>query len=235
MKSVYKRVLLKVSGEALAGKGNMGINDQILDVVAEKIKKLREMGTQIAIVCGGGNFWRGAKNPKFDRSDADHMGMLATIMNALAIADKLKQIGVPAVAMSAIQMDEICEFFVKKNAVEHLENGKVVICAGGTGNPFFTTDTGAALRAAELSCDVILLAKSIDAVYDKDPATNNDAKKFDRISMAEVMEKNLKVMDITATAFCFENKIPIKVFGLDDPENIIRVASGEAIGTDVYL
>ena len=236
MKSVYKRVLVKVSGEALAGKGNMGINEDILTATCEKIRVLvKDLGVQVAIVVGGGNFWRGAKNPAFDRTDADHMGMLATVMNAIAIADKLKQLEVAAVPMSSLQMDEVCEFYVKKNAVKHLENGEVVILGGGTGNPFFTTDTGAALRAAELSCEVILLGKSIDAVYDKDPGKNPDAKRIDRISMSEVMAKDLKVMDITATAFCFDNKIPIKVFGIADGDNLIRVCCGEKLGTDVYV
>ncbi len=234
MKSVYKRVLIKVSGEALAGKDRTGIDDGVLEEIGKRIKVLREeMGIEVAIVVGGGNFWRGAKNPEFDRTDADHMGMLATVMNALALADKLRDLGMKPFPMAAIQMDRICEFYVKSKADAHLKEGGVVILACGTGSPFFTTDTGAALRAAELKCDVILLAKNVDAVYDKDPAIYPDAKRYEKIAMSDVLAGGLKVMDLTATAFCLDNKIPVKVFGVSDPENIVRVCRGEKTGTDV--
>ncbi|MBR5059870.1 MAG: UMP kinase [Clostridia bacterium] len=235
MKSIYKRVLIKISGEAMAGDQKQGINEDVITKLCLALKKaVEETGVEIAIVVGGGNFWRGAKNPAFDRSDADHMGMLATVMNAIALKDKLRQLGVPAVAMSAIEMNAICELYVRAKADEYLRSGKIVILGCGTGSPFFTTDTGAALRAAQLSCDAILLAKNIDGVYDSDPAMNPGARKYDRISMSDVLAQNLKVMDLTATAFCLEHDMPLSVFEIRDPENVLRVLSGEKIGTEVY-
>ncbi|MBP1587686.1 MAG: UMP kinase [Clostridia bacterium] len=235
MNSIYKRVLIKISGEAMAGEQKHGIDEDVLTKLCLALKKaVTEAGVQIAIVVGGGNFWRGAKNPAFDRSDADHMGMLATVMNAIALKDKLRQMGVPAVAMSAIEMNAICELYVRAKADEYLSSGKIVILGCGTGSPFFTTDTGAALRAAQLSCDAILLAKNIDGVYDSDPAGNPNAKKFDRISMSDVLARNLKVMDLTATAFCLEHNMPLSVFEIKDPGNVLRVLKGEKIGTEVY-
>ena len=235
MEKKYNRVMIKLSGEALAGSGKTGIDEAFLDKLASVIKTLTvDMGVQVAMVIGGGNFWRGAKNPGFDRTDADHIGMLATVMNCMAFADKLLQNGVPACAMSALQMDQVCEFYVKAKADAMLNAGKVVLLGCGTGRPYFTTDTGAVLRAAELKCDVILLAKNIDAVYDADPAKVPTAKRYDRVSLAEVLEKQLKVMDLTATAFAIENKLPIKVFGVSEPENIIKCCCGENPGTEVY-
>ncbi len=235
MEKKYKRIMIKLSGEALSGSGKTGIDEAFLDKLASVIKTVAvDMGVEVAMVLGGGNFWRGAKNPGFDRTDADHIGMLATVMNCMAFADKLRQNGVPACAMSALQMDQVCEFYVKAKADSMLKSGKVVLLGCGTGRPYFTTDTGAVLRAAELKCDVILLAKNIDAVYDADPAKVPDAKRYDRISLNEVLDKQLKVMDLTATAFCIENKLPIKVFGVSDPENIIRCVKGENPGTEVY-
>lgn len=235
MNSIYKRVLIKISGEAMAGDQKHGVNEEVLTGLCEALKKaVGETGVQIAVVVGGGNFWRGAKNPAFDRSDADHMGMLATVMNAIALKDKLRQLGVPAVVMSAIEMNAICELYVRAKADEYLNAGKIVILGCGTGSPFFTTDTGAALRAAQLSCDAILLAKNIDGVYDSDPARNPGARKYDRISMSDVLAQNLKVMDLTATAFCLEHGIPLSVFAIKDPQNVIRVLKGEKIGTEVY-
>ena len=235
MDKKFKRIMIKVSGEALAGgKGKTGLNEAILDELAGVIKTVAvDMGIEVAIVVGGGNFWRGAKNPGFDRTDADHIGMLATVMNCLAIADKLRQNGVPACAMSALQMDQVCEFYVKSKADAMLKQGKVVLLGCGTGRPFFTTDT--VLRAAELGCDTILLAKNVNGVYDSDPETNPNAIKFDRISFDEVIERKLKVMDLTATALCMENKIPMLIFDVKTPGDIIRCCKGENPGTEVYL
>ena len=235
MEKMYNRVMIKLSGEALAGGGKHGIDEAFLDKLAKVIKTVSvDMGIEVAMVIGGGNFWRGAKNPGFDRTDADHIGMLATVMNCMAFADKLRQNGVPACAMSALQMDQVCEFYVKSKADAMLKEGKVVLLGCGTGRPYFTTDTGTVLRAAELKCDVILLAKNIDAVYDDDPGKNPSAKRYDRVSLTEVLDKQLKVMDLTATAFALENKQKIKVFGVSDPENIIRCCKGENPGTEVY-
>lgn len=236
MKSIYKRVLIKVSGEALAGVAKHGIDEDVCEVICQNIKKLvKDLGVQVAIVVGGGNFWRGAKNPNFDRTSSDHMGMLATVMNGLALADKFADIGQDAVVFSALQMDSVTPFYTRDKAVQAMNEGKVAILTGGTGRPYFTTDTGAALRAAEIEADVILLAKNIDAVYDSDPAVNPNAKKFDKIAMADVLAQNLGVMDLTATAFCFANKIPVRVFGVKQPENIVKACCGDEIGTIVTV
>lgn len=235
MGNKYNRIMIKLSGEALAGSGKTGIDEEFLDRLAAVIRTVAvDMGVEVAMVIGGGNFWRGAKNPGFDRTDADHIGMLATVMNCMAFADKLRQNGVPACAMSALQMDQVCEFYVKAKADALLREGKVVLLGCGTGRPYFTTDTGAVLRAAELKCDVVLLAKNIDAVYDADPAKDPNAKRYDRVSLEEVLDKQLKVMDLTATAFCIENKLPVQVFGVSKPENIIKCCLGENPGTEVY-
>ena len=235
MGNKYNRIMIKLSGEALAGSGKTGIDEEFLVRLAAVIRTVAvDMGVEVAMVIGGGNFWRGAKNPGFDRTDADHIGMLATVMNCMAFADKLRQNGVPACAMSALQMDQVCEFYVKAKADALLREGKVVLLGCGTGRPYFTTDTGAVLRAAELKCDVVLLAKNIDAVYDADPAKDPNAKRYDRVSLEEVLDKQLKVMDLTATAFCIENKLPVQVFGVSKPENIIKCCLGENPGTEVY-
>lgn len=235
MDSIYKRVLIKVSGEAMAGDAKTGIDEETCERICTSIKKCVEMGTEVAIVVGGGNFWRGAKNPTFDRTSSDHMGMLATVMNGLALQDKFSDVGQEAVVFSALQMDQVTPFYTKNAALKAMKKGKVAILTGGTGRPYFTTDTGAALRAAELQCDVILLAKNIDAVYDKDPGKNPDAKRLDFISMKEVLDMNLGVMDLTATAFCYTNKIPIQVFGVKQPENIVKALCGEHVGTMVTI
>ncbi len=232
-KPIYERVLIKISGEAMAGDNKFGINDATVNQVCSNIKKLTDMGVAVGIVVGGGNFWRGRQGSNMDRTRADHMGMLATVINALGLADALEQLGVPVRVQTAIEMKQIAEPYIRNRATRHLEKGRVVIFGCGTGNPFFTTDTTAALRAVEIDADVILLAKNVDAVYDSDPATNPDAKKFTEISYKEVLSRNLKVMDSTATALCQDNDMKIHVFGIKDPENLVRAVCGEKIGTIV--
>ena len=234
MKSVYKRVLIKVSGEALAGKDKTGIDDDVLEAIGRRIKVLREdMGVEVAIVVGGGNFWRGAKNPEFDRTDADHMGMLATAINALGVCDALEQLGVPVRVQTAISMPQVAEPYIRNKAIRHMEKGRVVIFGCGTGNPFFSTDSAASLRAAEIEADIIFKATMVDGVYDSDPKTNPDAKKYDTISHQEVLSKGLNVMDSTAAAMCRDNNIPILVFSIEDPDNIYKAVCGENVGTVV--
>lgn len=233
MKPIYKRILLKVSGEALSGGKGTGLDGATIDGVAKIIKECTEMGVEVAIVVGGGNFWRGRTSTDMNRTRADHIGMLATVMNALALQSGLEAAGVVTRVQTAIEMRQIAEPYIRNKAMVHLERGKVVIFGCGTGNPFFSTDTAAALRAAEIEADAILLAKSIDAVYDSDPMVNKDAKRFSKISYKEVLNRNLKVMDSTATALCMDNDIPILVFGVDDPQNIIRILCGENLGTVV--
>ena len=229
----YKRVLLKLSGEALAGEKGFGIdNDTVLEI-AKSVKKMLEIGAEVAIVVGGGNIFRGRSGENMDRTTADHMGMLATVINALALQSSLENIDVVTRVQTAIEMKEIAEPYIRRRAMRHLEKGRVVIFGAGSGNPYFSTDTAAALRAAEVDAEVILLAKKVDGVYDCDPVTNPDAVKFDRLSYLEVLNRDLKVMDSTATSLCKDNKIPIRVFSLEDPDNIIRVIKGENIGTIV--
>ncbi len=230
----YKRVLIKLSGEALAkGVENSSqiINFDFLRQVCKQLKTCREMGAQIAIVVGAGNIWRGAQNTGVDRVRADHMGMLATAINAIAIRDMLDQLGVPACVMSAVEMNKVAEPFSQEAALSHLNAGDVVVFAGGTGCPFFSTDTGAVLHASEISADAILLAKNIDAVYTADPRKDPTAKRLSHVSFDEIYEKKLDVIDRTAGAFIMQNRIPLLVFGLKDPENIVRAVRGESIGT----
>ncbi len=231
----YSRILLKISGEALAGDKKSGFDFNVMTEVAQAIKECLALGVQIGIVVGGGNFWRGVKdgNGKVERTRADHMGMLATTINALAMADVLEQIGVPVRVQTALDMMKIAEPYIRLKAISHLEKGRVVIFACGTGNPFFSTDTAAALRAAEIGADAILLAKNIDGVYDADPAKKSDAQKIERITYAEVLRRGLGVMDTTATALSMDNDIPVLVFALKDPSNIKRVLMGEHIGSYV--
>ena len=229
--SKYKRVILKVSGEALAGEKGIGFDFDFIKRIALEVKDLVNMGIEVGLVVGGGNIWRGRSGEGMDRSQADHMGMLATCINALALQDSLEQNGVMTRVQTAIEMKEIAEPFIRRRAVRHLEKGRVVIFAAGTGNPYFSTDTTAALRAAEIEADVILLAKKVDGVYDKDPHKYDDAKKYDILSYIEVLEKGLQVMDSTATSLCMDNNIPILVFGLEEEGNIKRAISGEKIGT----
>ncbi len=233
MKPVYKRVLLKLSGEVLAGEKGSGIDfDKVLSV-CERIKTCVEMGVQVAIVVGGGNFWRGRSSGKMDRTRADHMGMLATSINALALADALEQLGVTARVQTAIEMRQIAELYIRNKAVRHLEKGRVVIFGCGTGNPFFSTDTAAALRAAEIGADVIFKATNVDGVYDSDPKLNPDAKKYDTLSHIDVLQQGLHVMDSTAASLCMDNEIEILVFNLENPDNIVSAMIGETIGTIV--
>lgn len=231
MAAKYKNVMLKLSGEALAGDNKTGLNFDILNTIAEQIKKVVDMGVKVSIVVGGGNFWRGRSGGQMDRTRADHMGMLATVINALAMADSLEANGVPTRVQTGIEMRQIAEPYIRGRAVRHLEKSRVVIFACGTGNPYFTTDTAAALRAAEMGVEVILLAKNVDGVYDSDPNKNPDAKKYDHISFMEVLNQGLGVMDLTAATLCKDNHIPLLVFGLDRPENIVKAVSGENIGT----
>lgn len=227
----YKRVLLKLSGEVLAGEKGFGICQQTLDSVAQRIIRLAKMGVQVGVVIGGGNFWRGRQNDYMDRTTSDHIGMLGIAMNALALQESLERQGAQVRVQTAIEMRQIAEPYIRRRAMRHLDKDRVVIFACGTGNPFFSTDTAAALRAAEIEADAILMAKNVDGVYDDDPKANPGAKKYDRVGYMEVLSKGLNVMDATAISLCRENKIPIVVFALDPPENILHAAEGEAIGT----
>ena len=229
----YKRVLLKLSGEALAGDDHFGINANTVADIARQIKEAKDLGVEIAIVCGGGNIWRGVTGAQMgmERSSADYMGMLATVMNGLALQDALEAREIYTRVQTAIEMREIAEPFIQRKAEKHLGKSRVVIFAGGTGHPYFTTDTAAVLRATEINADIILLGKAIDAVYSADPKLDANAERYDKISYLEVLEKDLKVMDSTATALCRDNNIPLLVFGIADPENIVRAVKGEHIGT----
>ena len=231
----YKRVLLKLSGEALAGDDHFGINANTVADIARQIKEAKDLGVEIAIVCGGGNIWRGVTGAQMgmERSSADYMGMLATVMNGLAVQNALEQLGVQTRLLSAIEMRQIAEPYIRRRAVRHLEKGRVVIFGAGSGNPYFSTDTAAALRAAEIEADVILLAKNVDGVYDKDPNKFADAKKYDKLTYMEVIEQGLQVMDTTATTLCMDNNIPILVFGISEEGNIKKVMEGQKIGTIV--
>ncbi len=229
----YKRVLLKLSGEALAGEQKTGVDAKTVGAICDKIKEVVDMGVQVAIVVGGGNFWRGRNGHQMERTTADYMGMLATAMNGLALQDALEARGIHSRVQTAIEMREIAEPFIQRKAEKHLNKGRVVIFAGGTGHPYFTTDTAAVLRATEIKADIILLGKAIDAVYSADPKVQPDAIRFEEISYLDVLNKDLKVMDSTATAMCRDNNIPLLVFGIADPENIVKAVKGEKIGTIV--
>ena len=231
MDKKYKRVLLKLSGESLAGDEKKGINFDIVESFCNAIKKCVDDGVQVAIVVGGGNFWRGRSSGKMDRTRADHMGMLATAINALGVGDTLEQAGVDVRVMTAISMPQVAEPYIRNRAVRHLEKGRVVIFGCGTGNPFFSTDTAAALRAVEIDADIIMKATMVDGVYDSDPKTNPDAKRYDKVSFDEVLSKNLAVMDSTAASLCKDNNMPILVFSVDEPMNIYKAVCGENIGT----
>ena len=231
----YKRILLKISGEALAGDKHFGLDFDVIGNVCDVVKQCVDMGVQVGIVIGGGNFWRGVRNGtgKMERTRADHMGMLATVMNCLAVADVLEQKGVPVRVQTAIEMRAIAEPYIRLRAVHQLEKGSVVIFGCGTGNPYFSTDTAAVLRAAEINADVIMLAKNVDGVYDSDPVQNPDAKKYDQISYDDILAQHLSVMESTATSLSMDNKIPVLLFALEDPQNIIRAICGENVGTIV--
>ena len=231
MEIAYKRILLKLSGEALAGERKNGIDAKTIGNICDKIKTIVEMGVQVSIVVGGGNFWRGRYGHEMERTTSDYMGMLATTINGLALQDALEARGIFTRLQTAIEMREIAEPYIKRKATKHLEKGRVVIFACGTGNPYFSTDTGAALRAAETDSEVILLAKTIDGVYSTDPKQDKNAVKYDEITYLDILNKDLKVMDSTATSLCRDNKIPLIVFGIDNPENIVKIIKGEKIGT----
>ena len=231
MEPKYKRILLKLSGEALAGEKSMGLDYNIITGICESIKKCYDAGVEIGIVVGGGNFWRGRSSGAMDRTRADHIGMLATAMNALAVADILESIGVPVRVQTAITMQQVAEPYLRNRAVRHLEKGRVVIFGCGTGNPFFSTDTAASLRAAEIDAEIILKATMVDGVYDKDPNQYNDAVRYSTINFSEILAKGLKVMDMTAASMCRDNNIPILVFNLDNPDNIYKSLLGEDVGT----
>ncbi|MFA5839689.1 MAG: UMP kinase [Candidatus Margulisiibacteriota bacterium] len=229
----YKRILLKLSGEVFGGKQKYGIDLEILNVVAEEIKAIRKLGVDIAIIVGGGNIFRGVAGAVkgIDRATGDYMGMLATVINSLALQDALERIGVPSRVQSAIPMQSIAEPFIRRRAIRHMEKGRVIILAAGTGNPYFSTDTAAALRAAELDVDIILKATKVGGVYDKDPMQYPDAKKYKNISHMEVIQRRLKVMDTTAASLCMENKIPILVLNLTERGNIKKAILGKDVGT----
>ncbi len=227
----YKRILLKISGEALAGENKVGIDDKVVNKITSKIKEVADMGVEVGVVVGGGNFWRGRSSEHMDRITADHMGMLATLMNALALSDSLEHLGAVTRVLSAVEVRQMAEPYIRKRAMRHLEKGRIVIFACGTGNPYFSTDTGAALRATEIGADIFMKATMVDGVYDKDPNKYSDAVRYEKVTHDEVLSSNLKVMDATAAALCRDNHTKIYVFSMEDPENIVRVVKGENIGT----
>ena len=229
----YRRVLLKLSGEALAGEKKFGIDYDVVSSICKSIKKCVDLDAQVGVVVGGGNFFRGRDSGNMDRTRADHMGMLATVMNSLSLADALEAAGIQVRVQTAITMQQIAEPYIRSKAIRHLEKGRVVVFGCGTGNPFFSTDTASALRAAEIEADIMLKATMVDGVYDRDPHKFSDAVKYDQVSFQEVLEKGLAVMDSTAAALCKDNHIPVLVFSIDDPDNIVAAIKGENIGTIV--
>lgn len=229
----YKRVLLKLSGEAIGGPEGKGVNAETLGKICDQIKNMVDLGVEIAIVVGGGNFWRGRYGHQMERTTSDYMGMLATTMNGLALQDSLEARGLDTRLQTAIEMRQIAEPYIRRKAIRHLDKKRVVIFAAGTGNPFFTTDTAAALRSAEIEADVILLAKTIDGVYSADPKEDNTAIKYDEITYLDILNKDLKVMDSTAVSLCKDNQIPLIVFGIDEPQNMVEIIQGKKIGTIV--
>lgn len=229
----YKRVLLKLSGEAMAGENKTGISPEVLDDITNQIKELKDLGVEVAIVVGGGNFWRGKYGHNMEKTTSDYMGMLATTINALALQDALEAKGMFTRVQTAIEMREIAEPYIKRKATKHLEKGRIVIFAAGTGNPFFTTDTCAALRAAEIDADVILVAKTIDGVYSADPKIDSNAVKYEEITYLDILNKDLKVMDSTATSLCKDNNIPLIVFAMSEKGNMLKAVKGEKVGTIV--
>ena len=235
MKPVYNRVLLKISGEALAGSDKFGINEEMTRKVAKEIKQIHDLGVQVAIVVGGGNFWRGRTSEHMDRVKADQIGILATVMNCVYVAEMFRVSGIPTMVMTPFECGNITKLFRKDDAVEALQNGTVVFFAGGTGHPYFSTDTATVLRAIEIEADCILLAKAVDGVYDSDPKDNPDAKKYAEVSIDEVIEKKLKVVDLTASILCMENKMPMTVFGLNEENSIVNAAHGIITGTKVTV
>ncbi len=231
----YKRIILKLSGEALAGEKGFGIDQEVINLIAKQTKEVIDLGVQVAVVVGGGNFWRGAvgSHAGFDRSTADYMGMLATVINSLALQDGFEKQGIETRVQAAIEMRQIAEPYIKRKANRHLEKGRIVIFAAGTGNPYFSTDTAAALRAAEIEAEIVLMAKKVDGVYSADPKVDPEAVRFENLEFMEVLQQRLKVMDSTATSVCMENRIPIVVFNLNEVGNIKRIVMGEKVGTFV--
>ena len=235
MKPIYNRVLLKISGEALAGEQHFGINEAMTQKVAKEVKQIHDLGVQVAIVVGGGNFWRGRTSETIDRTKADQIGMLATVMNCIYVSDMFRHVGMKTKIYTPFTCGAFTELFSKDDAVKNLEEGVVTFFAGGTGHPYFSTDTATALRAIEIEADAILLAKAIDGVYDSDPKVNPDAVKYDEISLDEVLSKKLGVIDLTATIMCLENKMPLVIFGLEEENSIVNTMSGNFNGTYVTV
>ena len=227
----YRRVLIKLSGEALAGKAGHGLDDEVMARVVGEIKKIHEMGVEIALVIGAGNFWRGRQGKEMDRSIADHMGMIATVMNGLAMADALERAGMPARVQTAIAMPSVAETYVVKQTLNHLKKGRIVIIAGGTGHPYCSTDTAAVLRACEIQADIMLMAKNVNGIYDSDPKLNPKAVKFDHINYIDIVKNGIKAIDLTAATMCLENDIPALAFALDEKDSLIKAVCGEKIGT----
>ena len=235
MQPKYKRILLKLSGEALAGDQRFGLNQDVIAGVVDEIVKVHNMGVQVGLVIGGGNFWRGRQGTKMERVTADHMGMLATVMNSLAMMDAIEQRGVPVRVQTALNMISLAEPFILRKAIRHFEEGRIVIFACGTGNPFCSTDTAAALRACEISADILLMAKNVDGIYDSDPKTNPHAKKYEKLTYSDIINQQLKVIDFTAATMCMENNIPTLAFGLDEPDSIGRAVCGDTLGAVITV
>ncbi len=230
-KPKYKRILIKLSGEALAGKAGHGLDEDVISKVVEEIAKIRAMGVEVGLVIGGGNFWRGRQGKQMDRTTADHMGMLATVMNSLAMMDALEQRGLPTRVQTALIMTSVAEPYILRRTLRHFEKGRIVIMACGTGNPYCSTDTAAALRACEIQADVLLMAKNVNGIYDSDPKQNPKAVKYDHINYLDIIKNGIKAMDTTAATMCMENGVPAIAFGLDDKDSLIRAVCGEKIGT----
>jgi len=231
MKAKYKRILIKLSGEALAGEQGHGLDESVISRVVSEIEQIHNMGVEIALVIGGGNFWRGRQGKQMDRTTADHMGMLATVMNSLAMMDALEQRGIPTRVQTALIMTSVAESYILRKALHHFEKGRIVIMACGTGNPYCSTDTAAAQRACEIQADVLMMAKNIDGIYDSDPKLNPNAKKYDHINYIDVIKNGIKAMDATAATMCMENNIPVLAFGLDEKDSLIKAVCGERLGT----
>ncbi len=231
MKAKYKRILIKLSGEALAGEQGHGLDESVISRVVSEIEQIHNMGVEIALVIGGGNFWRGRQGKQMDRTTADHMGMLATVMNSLAMMDALEQRGIPTRVQTALIMTSVAEPYILRKALHHFEKGRIVIMACGTGNPYCSTDTAAAQRACEIQADVLMMAKNIDGIYDSDPKLNPNAKKYDHINYIDVIKNGIKAMDATAATMCMENNIPVLAFGLDEKDSLIKAVCGERLGT----
>ena len=235
MQPKYKRILLKLSGEALAGRQGFGLDQDVIAGVVDQIVEVHSLGVEVGLVIGGGNFWRGRQGTKMDRTTADHMGMLATVMNSLAMMDAIEQRGVPVRVQTALNMVSLAEPFILRKAIRHFEEGRIVIFACGTGNPYCSTDTAAALRACETGADILLMAKNVDGIYDSDPKTNPYAKKYDRLTYSDILNRGLKVIDFTAATMCMENNVPTLAFGLDEEMSIVRAVCGEALGTVITV